>query len=61
MSPRYLRNEPDRKENITAALISGILAAGVGLVTFYFTRLILARDSVGEPEPGEGHAGAPGG
>lgn len=46
MSPRYLRNEPGAKENATAALISGFLAAGVGLVVFYFARLFLARESV---------------
>jgi hypothetical protein len=46
MSPRYLRNEPGPKENATAALLSGFLAAGVGLVVFYFARLFLARDTV---------------
>lgn len=46
MSPRYLRNEPGPRENATAALLSGFLAAGVGIFVFYFTRLFLARDTV---------------
>jgi len=46
MTPRYLRSEPGPKENVTAALLSGILAAGVGLSVFYVARLFLARDTV---------------
>ena len=46
MSPRYLRNEPDRRENITAMLISGTLAVGVGIVAFYVARLLLAREPI---------------
>lgn len=47
MSRRLIRREPDRKETAAAALASGVLAAGVGLVAFYFVRLLLARDATG--------------
>jgi len=50
MRRRFIRREPDRKETAAAALVSGVLAAGVGLVTFYFVRLLLARDETGTPE-----------
>jgi hypothetical protein len=53
MRVRYLRNEPGKKENLAAALVSGTLAAGVGLVTFYFVRLLLSREAVGDPEDRE--------
>ena len=48
MTPRYFRNEPTRTDSVTAAVVSGALAASVGLVTFYFVRLFLAREVVGE-------------
>jgi hypothetical protein len=47
---RFVRREPERKETAGAALVSGVLAAGVGLVTFYFVRLLLARDDIGGGE-----------
>lgn len=50
MSRRFLRRKPDRKETTSAAVVSGVLAAGVGLVTFYFVRLFLARDETGTSE-----------
>ena len=50
MTVRYLRNEPGKKEDLAAALVSATLAAGVGLVTFYFARLLLSREVVGETE-----------
>lgn len=46
MSPRYVRNEPDARQEALAGVLSGILAAATGLVTFYFVRLLLARDAV---------------
>jgi hypothetical protein len=49
---RYLRQRPNRRENLEATLISGALAAGIGLVTFYFVRLILARETI-ERDAGE--------
>lgn len=48
MSPRYLRRQPGPRENAAAGVLSGVLAAGVGLVVFYLTRLLLARDAVGD-------------
>jgi hypothetical protein len=59
MSPRYIRNDAGRKENLTAALASGILAAGVGLVAFYFARILLARDEVPGSEVAESNRVSP--
>jgi hypothetical protein len=50
MSPRYVRNEPGPKENAAAALASGLVAAGVGVVLFYVLRLLLARDEAAVPK-----------
>ena len=44
---RYLRNRPTREENVRAAVLSSMIAAGVGVVTFYFTRMLLAREPMG--------------
>jgi len=44
---RYLRNRPDRGEDRRALVISSAVAAGVGIVTFYFTRLLFAREPMG--------------
>ena len=52
---RYRRNEPSRRENVAAALISGTLAAGVGLVVLYLTRILLARERVDEVDAGDLH------
>jgi hypothetical protein len=43
---RYLRNRPTRSENVRAAAVSSAIAAGVGVVTFYFARMLLAREPV---------------
>ncbi|MGY8798960.1 MAG: hypothetical protein ACKVG4_09280 [Longimicrobiales bacterium] len=43
---RYLRNRPTRSENVRAAVVSSAIAAGVGVVTFYFARMLLAREPV---------------
>ncbi len=47
MSPRYIRNEPSSRENLAAALISGAVAVGVGVVAFYLVRLLVAREAIG--------------
>ena len=47
MSPRYLRNEPSRRDNLAAALISGAVAVGVGVLTFYLARILVAREAIG--------------
>jgi len=53
MRTRYVRNEPDRRENLAAALVSGAVAAGVGIVTFYFARLLLSREALTTGESGQ--------
>ena len=47
MRHRYVRREPERRETLVAALVSGVVAAGVGVATFYLARLVLARDAMG--------------
>lgn len=44
MSPRYVRTAPEPKDDVAAALASAALGVGVGLVAFYFMRLMLARE-----------------
>jgi hypothetical protein len=44
VSPRYVRNRPRLGDDVAAALVSGALGVGVGLVAFYFVRLVLARE-----------------
>ena len=44
MTPRYIRMEPDRSDNVKAAVVSAALGAGVGIVAFYFVRLMLSRE-----------------
>lgn len=44
MSPRYIRTPPDRKEETAAVAISAALGVGVGLVAYYFVRLMLSRE-----------------
>ena len=49
MRRRYIRVPAERKDNARALIVSGSLAACVGAVTFYFTRMFLAREAL-EPE-----------
>ena len=49
MKARYLRFEPSRSDDLSAALVSGAVAVGVGVVTFYFARLLLSREVMSEP------------
>lgn len=51
MRRRFARREPEARDTLGAALLSGALAIGVGLVSFYFVRLLLAREEVGEARP----------
>ena len=44
MSPRYIRTPPDRKDEVAAAVVSTALGVGVGLVAYYFVRLMLSRE-----------------
>lgn len=69
MSARWIRVPPGRREEAGAWLAAGLAAAGVGVVTFYLTRLLLSREPLestglteprrspsGEIEPDEGGA-----
>jgi len=44
MKRRWLRLEPERKDTAAAALLATTLGLGVGMVTFYLVRLLLARE-----------------
>jgi hypothetical protein len=44
VSPRYIRTPPERRDDVAAALVSAALGVGVGVVAFYFMRLLLARE-----------------
>jgi hypothetical protein len=48
VTPRYIRKRPESKEEVAAGLISAALGVAVGVVAFYFVRMMLAR----EPLPG---------
>ncbi len=50
MRRRYIRVPPERKDTVAAALVSGAVAACVGAVTFYLTRMLFSREELG---PGE--------
>jgi len=50
MRKRYIRNEPERRDDVAAAMVAGALAAGVGAVTFYLARLLLAREPVSKTD-----------
>jgi hypothetical protein len=43
---RYIRNTPDSGERWKAAAIAAGAAAGVGLVSYYLARLLLAREPI---------------
>jgi hypothetical protein len=48
MRRRWVRRAPERKDDVGALMAAGIVAAGVGAVTYYLARLIFARDPVNE-------------
>lgn len=56
MSPRYVRARPSRRDELVAGLVAGALATGVGLVSFYLTRLLLSRRALEELEVVSGEA-----
>jgi hypothetical protein len=51
MSIRYVRRAPEKKDTVSAALMSGAIAASLGLVAFYFTRILLARERIDATSP----------
>lgn len=48
MTPPYIRTDLTRRDKLSAAGASLMVATGVGIITFYLTRLFLARDVVGD-------------
>lgn len=54
MSAVFRRTEPKAKDNFTAGLVAGTLAAGVAAVSFYFVRLFLAREEIPPLPPRSG-------
>ena len=44
MSPYYVRKTPGLKENLESGLVAAGVALGVGAVSFYLVRLLLARE-----------------
>ena len=54
MSARWIRVPAETRDDVTAALVAGALAVGVGVATFWLTRVLLARERL----PGE-EAGRP--
>ncbi len=46
MRTRYIRNRPSRSEELRALLVSSAVAAATGVVTFYFARMLIAREAL---------------
>ena len=64
MSARWIRVPPERHHDVTAALVAGALAVGVGAAAFWLTRLFLAREPLrgdAAERPAPRSADAPGG
>lgn len=49
MTERWIRVRPSTGDTVAAGVVAGALAAGVGLVTFYVLRTLLAREPLDEP------------
>jgi hypothetical protein len=49
--PLWIRLEPTRRENLKSAAIAVAAGAVVGSVTFYLTRLLLARRELAPARP----------
>ncbi|HEX9887008.1 MAG TPA: hypothetical protein VGA70_11000 [Longimicrobiales bacterium] len=54
---RWIRNRPSRRENAVASVVAGSLGAAVGLVVYYLTRLVLAREPVEGRDREDGEVG----
>ena len=50
MSRYYRRTEPSSRDNLGAGVLAAGLAAGVAAVSFYLTRLFLAREPLDPPK-----------
>jgi hypothetical protein len=46
MTRRWLRLEPGKRENLTAAGVALGAAAAVGAVVFYFGRILISREEI---------------
>jgi hypothetical protein len=53
VTPRWLRLEPGRRENLLAAGVALGAAAGVAAVVFYFGRILISRERVHRLGEGE--------
>ena len=51
MRRRWVQVPPGPREEVVSAVAAGLLGAGVGLVTFYLVRLLLAREPIEGPGP----------
>jgi len=47
MSAPWIRRPPEARDTAAAFVLAGVAAVGVGAVTFYLTRLLLAREPLG--------------
>lgn len=61
MTRYHRRRRPECRETVTAAALAAGVAVGVGAVTFYLTRLFLAREPLGERTDTDEPAGTDGG
>jgi hypothetical protein len=48
LTPRYVRTDLTRRDKLSAAAASLMVATGTGIIAFYLARLFLARDVVGD-------------
>ena len=61
MSGPWIRVPAKRGDDVAAGIMAGALAAGVGLVTFYLIRTLLAREPLSPPGPSASAAVGEGG
>jgi hypothetical protein len=52
MATYFVRRPPGRRENLGAVALAVGVAAGVGALTFYLARVLLARERVVSPAEG---------
>jgi hypothetical protein len=57
MRRRWIRVRPERRDDVGALLAAGVVAAGLGAVTFYVSRLFLAREPVDSHRPQDSESG----
>lgn len=53
MSQEWIRVPPEPRDTLAVGVVASVVAAGVGLATFYLLRTFLAREPLkGSPPPG---------